>query len=66
MARKTPKKQKAVKFLRGWQGRLAGSISTTLTPGIMSTLVTANIAEWHPINPGRKQKSAERNIQNNK
>ncbi len=69
MAKSKPQR-KAIKFLTGWNGRLAGSVSTTLTPGIMATLVTGGTAEWFIpkyTTTKRKQQraNAKRDIQDN-
>lgn len=57
--------QPSITFLRGWQGRQAGSIDTRLAPGVMATLVQFGTARWTTLNaaPERPQAKQKRNRQ---
>jgi hypothetical protein len=55
--------QKAIRFLRPWQGRQRGAINDTLAPGIMQTLVQNNIAAWEEPaadEPKRRKRRTEK------
>ena len=51
---------KAVQFLVPWMGFDAGSVTSTLSPGVMSTLVTLGKAEAYREPRKRKPRKNEK------
>lgn len=56
--------QPSITFLRGWQGRQAGSIDTRLAPGVMATLVQFGTARWTALNDTQERPQQQQQKRN--